>query len=78
MLLDLVQHGLSGKLHALYDVSHEYRGTRPHETSEATTTPRGWKVERAQRRKRRLVGRNSRVMVASMGCDIECEQDLAS
>lgn len=35
--------------------------------SEATTTPMGWKVDRAQSRNRRLLGRNSRVMVASIG-----------
>ena len=35
--------------------------------SEAITTPMGWKVDRAQSRNRRLFGRNSRVMVASMG-----------
>lgn len=35
--------------------------------SEAITTPMGWKVDRAQSRNRRLFGRNSRVMVASIG-----------
>lgn len=67
MLLPLVQHGTAPLLQALRPVSHEYFGTRPQAMSEAATTPRGWKTESQARRKRRLLGRNSSVMVASMG-----------
>lgn len=67
MLLPLVQQGVSPVLQAGRPVSHEYLGTRPQAMSEAATTPSGWKVDSQASRMRRFVGRNSRVMVASMG-----------
>ena len=67
MLDPRVQHGVSPVPHGGRSVEHEYFGTIPNEMTEATTTPIGWKKDRAASRNRRFVGRNSRVMVASIG-----------
>jgi len=67
MLLPLVQHGTSPELHEGRVTSHEYLGTRPQAIKDAATTPSGWKVDSQASRMRRFVGRNSSVMVASIG-----------
>jgi hypothetical protein len=67
MLLPFEQQGTAPLLQALRPVSHEYLGTRPQAIRDAATTPKGWKIESQARRNRRLLGRNSSVMVASIG-----------
>lgn len=67
MLFERPQHGVWPVLHDGKAVSQAYLGTRPHAIREAMTTPIGWNVDRAHSKKRRLVGRNSSVMVASIG-----------
>jgi len=60
--------------------SHEYLGTRPKASTDATTTPMGWnqmrlwgecqltwKVLKAASKNRLFLGRNSMTIVASMG-----------
>jgi hypothetical protein len=61
------QQGVCPELQAGRAVSQEYLGTSPQAIKEETTTPRGWKVDSHASRKRRLLGRNSRVIVASIG-----------
>lgn len=61
------QQGVCPELQAGRAVSQEYLGTSPQAIKEETMTPRGWKVDSQASRKRRLLGRNSRVIVASIG-----------
>jgi len=63
----LVQQGIIPVLHAGSSVVQECDGMRPNAMRLAATTPIGWKVLRAARRYRRLLGRNSSVIKASMG-----------
>lgn len=42
-------------------------GMKPNAIAEHNTTPMGWKTESTARRKRRFCGRNSSVMVVSIG-----------
>jgi hypothetical protein len=67
MFEPLEQHGVIPVWQAGYLTLQAHLGTVPQLIKHAVTTPRGWKVERVQRRKRRRVGRNSRQMRASMG-----------
>lgn len=58
MFEDLVQQGVSPVEQAGRAVPQAYLGTIPQLIKDATTTPRGWNVDRAQRRNRRFCGSN--------------------